>query len=155
MKLLAWLLLLLASQAQATPVALDDHQLAAVDGRDGVVVSVHLELATAGLESPGGGAQLVAGFQVHGQTTYAVVQGLGGVIDLFSITLDVRNRADGSGSYLDIGLPGFIAFKQFGFRALGAQTDPNAVVTPATSYGQVLLNGTAAATGHIYLWAAQ
>jgi hypothetical protein len=155
MKLLAWLLLMFMWPAHATPVALDDGQLAAVDGRDGVVVSVHLEVATAGLENPGGGAQLIAGFQVNGQTTYAVVQGLGGVIDLFSITLDIRNRSDGGGSYLDVGLPGYIGIAHFGFRALGAQTDPQAPVTAATSYGQVLLNGTAAATGHIYLWAAQ
>jgi hypothetical protein len=153
--LAALLLGLAALRCAAAPVALDDAQLASVDGRDGVVLAVHLELDSALLNGGvGSGTSLVAGFQVNGVTTYAVVSGLGGIVDLFSITLDVRNRTDGgAGSYLDIGLPGFVGFTQFGFRALAAQTDPQAPITAANSYGQVLLNGTATMTGHVYLWA--
>ncbi|HJV97323.1 MAG TPA: hypothetical protein VJ608_14860, partial [Albitalea sp.] len=129
--------------ASAAPVALSDDELAGVSGRDGVTLAVHLELDTT----------LTAGFMVGGTKTYAVVQGLGGVLDLFTITLDVRSRPDG-GDYIDIGLPGFIGAKQFGFKALGAQTDPSAPVAPSANYGALMLNGTGAMTGHVFLWGA-
>jgi hypothetical protein len=150
----ALLLGLAALRCGAAPVPLDDAQLAAVDGRDGVTLGVHLELDSALLHgATGPSTQLVAGFQVDGVTTYAVVSGLGGVLDLFAVTLDVRNRTDGGGSYLDIGLPSYVGATQFGFRALAAQTDPQAPITASNSYGQVLLNGNATMTGHVYLWA--
>jgi hypothetical protein len=132
---------LFAAQAFAAPVALSDEELSSVSGGDGISLAVHLELNT----------DLLAGFNVNGTKTYAVLQGLGGVADLFTFTVDLKSRADGP-DYIDIGLPGFIGFRQFGFRALGAQTDPNALVTPATSYGAIQLDGTASVTGHVYLW---
>jgi hypothetical protein len=132
-----------ASLAIAAPIALSDDELATVTGRDGVSLAVHLELDTT----------LSAGFMVGGTKTYAVVQGLGGVLDLFTVTLDVRSRADGA-DYLDIGLPGFIGARQFGFKALGAQSDSTAPIAPSASYGQLMLNGTASMTGHVYLWGA-
>ena len=81
-----------------------------------------------------------------------MVQNLAGVMDLIAVTVNVRSRADGS-DYIDIGLPSFVGFKQFGFRALAAQTDPTAPIPPSASYGQLLLNGTATMTGHVFLWA--
>lgn len=151
---LAPLMLLAALQtALAQPVPLSDDELAAVQGRDGIGLAVHLELNSGLLLGQPTDSRLVAGFNVNGQTTYAVVHNLGGVMDLIALTFDVRHRDDGGGDYVDIGLPAFVGFKQFGFRALAAQTDPTAPVTPATSYGQVLLNGTATTTGHVYIWA--
>lgn len=158
MKPLAALVLLIAllatswkAQAAATPM--DDEELSNVTGQDGVSIVVHLELSSFLLNGGTGGASLVAGFKVNGVTTYAVLQDLGGVVDMFGINLDIRQRPDASGTYLDLGLPNYVAFNHFGFRALGAQQDPSVPVTPQTSYGQVLLNGSATTTGHVYIWA--
>jgi hypothetical protein len=142
-----------ATSAFAAPVALSDEELSKVEGRDGIGIAVHLELNSALLNGQQTDSRLLAGFKVDGTTTYAVVQNLAGVVDLVALTLNVRQRADGGGDYVDIGLPGFVGFKQFGFRALAAQTDPNAPIPPSASYGQLLLNGTGTMTGHVYLWA--
>ncbi len=139
--------------ATAAPVALSDDELADVSGQDGVGLAVHLELNSALLAGAPVDSRLTAGFKVDGTTTYAVVQNLGGVMDLIGITLNVRSRPDGGGDYIDMGLPSFVGFKQFGFRALAAQTDPSAAIPASTSYGQLLLNGTATMTGHVFIWA--
>ncbi|HEX6707669.1 MAG TPA: hypothetical protein VF169_23130 [Albitalea sp.] len=129
-----------------------DEELARIDGRDGVGLAVHLELNSALLDGRPTDSRLTAGFNVNGTTTYAVVQNLAGVMDMIAVTLNVRSRPDG-GDYIDVGLPSFVGFRQFGFRALAAQTDPLAPIAPSASYGQLLLNGTGAMTGHVYLWA--
>jgi hypothetical protein len=156
MKRLASLFLALsAGTAIAAPVALSDEDLAGISGQDGIGLAVHLELNSSLLAGVPGNSRLTLGFKVDGTTTYAVLDQLGGVVDLFALTLDVRRRSDGGGDYVDIGLPGFVGFKQFGFRALAAQTDPNAPVAPSASYGQLLLNGTGSMTGRVYLWGQQ
>ena len=127
----------------AAPVALSDDELSSVSGRDGISLAVHLELDST----------LTAGFKVGGVTTYAVAQGLGGTLDLFTITLSVHSRPGGA-DYIDIGLPGFVGANQFGIKALGVQADPNAPVLQSASYGQLMLNGTASMTGHVLLWGA-
>ena len=151
-RLLAWLIFSGALHAVAAPVPLTDDELANVSGRDGVGLAVHLELNSALLSGAATDSRLTAGFKVDGTTTYAVVQNLAGVMDLIAVTVNVRSRADGS-DYIDIGLPSFVGFKQFCFRALAAQTDPTAPIPPSASYGQLLLNGTATMTGHVFLWA--
>jgi hypothetical protein len=140
-------------RVNAAPVALNDDELAKVSGQDGVSLGVHLELNSALLSGTPTDSRITAGFNVDGTKTYAVIQNLAGVMDLIAVTLAIRQRPDGGGDYVDIGLPGFVGFKQFGFRALAAQTDPTAPIAPAASYGQILLNGTGSMTGHIYLWA--
>lgn len=75
-------------------------------------------------------------------------------MDLVGLSIDVAARAGTSGSsYIDIGLPGFIAVNQFGFRAFGVQTDPQGSVQPEQNYGGLLLHGTATQTGHFLMWA--
>ncbi|CAG1018447.1 hypothetical protein BURC_03227 [Burkholderiaceae bacterium] len=156
MKRLAALLLAFSTAAAAgAPVALSDDELAGVSGQDGIGIAVHLELNSSVLDGVPSDSRLTLGFKVDGVTTYAVLHNLAGVVDLFALSLDVRSRADGGGDYVDIGLPGFIAFREFGFRALAAQTDPHAPIAPSASYGQLLLNGTGAMTGHVYLWGHQ
>jgi len=149
----ALLALAACTLAQAAPVALNDDEMSKVSGQDGVSLGVHLELNSALLNGAATDSRITAGFNVDGTKTYAVIQNLAGVMDLIAVTLAIRQRPDGGGDYVDIGLPGFVGFKQFGFRALAAQTDPTAPITPAQSYGQILLNGTGSMTGHIYLWA--
>src|SRR3954465_1661863 len=141
-----------AASAKAAPVALNDEEMSKVTGQDGVSLAVHLELNSALLNGTPTDSRLTAGFNVDGVRTYAVVQNLAGVMDLIAVTLSIRSRPDGS-DYVDIGLPQFVGFKQFGFRALAAQTDPAAPIPASASYGQILLNGTGTMTGHIYLWA--
>jgi hypothetical protein len=152
----AWLLGCIAlsgASALAAPAPLSDDELADVEGRDGVSLAVHLELNSALLDGAAIDSRLLAGFGVDGTTTYAIVHNLAGVMDLVALTFDVRSRPDGGGDVLDIGLPSFVGFRQFGFRALAASTDPNVPVTPANSYGSLLLHGTASMTGHVVLWA--
>jgi hypothetical protein len=109
------------------PEPLDDKAMAEVTGQDGIGFAVHLEM-----------------------TTYAVMLNVGGIIDMYAMTLNLRTRPDG-GDYIDIGLPFFLGVSQFGFRALGAQTDPTAPIT--NNYGSLLLDGHAAMKGHVYMWA--
>ncbi len=149
----AFITLTAATQVHAAPVALNDDEMSKVSGQDGVSLGVHLELNSALLNGTPTDSRITAGFNVDGTKTYAVIQNLAGVMDLIAVTLAIRQRPDGGGDYVDIGLPGFVGFKQFGFRALAAQTDPTAPIAPSASYGQILLNGTGSMTGHIYLWA--
>lgn len=140
--LLAGLALCLGAVAtRAEPVAMDDEALSQVDGGDGISVAVHLQLDTT----------LAARFTVDGVPTYLMLHGLGGTLDLFTLTLDVRQRPDGA-DFIDIGLPSFLGASGFGFKALTVQTDPTLPPMPAASYGALSLDGTATVTGHIYLW---
>lgn len=151
---IAALLAVAGTQAHAAPKALSDDELSGVSGQDGVSIGVHLELNAGLLDGQPTDSRIVAGFSVNGTKTYAVIHNLAGVMTLLAVTLDVRHSTELGSDYLDIGLPQFIAFKQFGFRALTAQTDPTAPIAPTASYGQVLLNGTATMTGNVYIWAA-
>jgi hypothetical protein len=154
-RLVAFALLCACLRATAAPVELSDDELAKVEGQEGVSLVIHLELNSSLLEGSTDVSRLVAGFNVNGTRTYAVMKDLGGVADLFGVTLDVHARPDlPGGSYVDLGLPVWVGFRDFGFRALAATTDPNATITPANSYGQLLLNGSASVTGHVYIWAA-
>jgi hypothetical protein len=147
---LGLLLSLLGAGARAETRALDETEMAEVHGGDGVGFAVHLEMNSSLLDGAILDSRLTAGFTVDGLTTYAVALNVGGIIDMFALTLDLRTRPDG-GDYLDLGLPSFVGITQFGIRALAAQTDPKAAIT--NSYGQFMLNGHFAMTGHLYMWA--
>jgi hypothetical protein len=134
----------------AEPLPLDDSSMAEVSGQDGIGFAVHLEMNSAAISAQDLTSRLMAGFHVDGQTTYAIAWNVGGVIDMFAMTMNLRTRADGS-DYMDIGLPFFVGVSQFGFRAFSVQTDPSAAIS--RNYGQLLLNGHAAMQGHLYLWA--
>jgi hypothetical protein len=95
-------------------------------------------------------AFVAAGFKNGDTTTYAIVQGFGGELQLFAITIDAVARA-GASDYLAIGMPGYLHAKDFGARAIGVQTDANVPLT--SSLGSLLLNGTASMTGQLNLWA--
>lgn len=139
-----------AAVLHAEPRALDEVELAAVSGQDGIGFAVHLEINSAAIYGLDINSRLTAGFNVDGLTTYLVALNPGGIVDLFAMSLSLRTRPDG-GDYVDLSLPTFIGVKDFGVRALSAQTDPRAPIT--NSYGQFLLNGHASMQGHLYLWA--
>lgn len=147
---LAWLLAAVWP-ARAAPLPLSDADLADVHGA-GVAIAVHLAWNASLLNGQPLRPNLVAGFQQDSVSTYLALHGLGGVMDMQALTLDLRRRPNGAGDVLDIGLPQFAGFEQFGFRALAVQADPNGAAG-AGNYGGLLLNGTLGMTGHVYLWA--
>jgi hypothetical protein len=134
--------------AFAGPVPLDDDEMRAVAGQ-GVAIAVHLELNSGLLRGQAMDSRFTAGFDVNGTTTYAIAQNFGGVLDMLSITLDPSENASGQ-DYLAIGMPGLLGTQQFGVRAIGVQTDPNAAL--AASFGSLLLNGAATMTGQLNVW---
>lgn len=137
----------------AAPLPLDNEALSEVVGRDGIGLLVHLEVNTSDPGDVSAGARFTRSFAVHGTTTYVTAQGWRGALDLVGVSVDVGARPDGGGSYIDIGLPGTVVARQFGFRTSGVQTDPQATVAPQQSLGGVLLHGSATQSGHFFLWA--
>lgn len=140
------LLLVVAGAAQAAPEPLSDAELAAVHGREGLVLAVHLVMTA---------KSLVDVTTVSGVRTYLTAHDFGGTVDLVGLTLDRRRRTDGGTDYLDLGMPPTLRFVQFGFGALTAQTDPfDPLAAPpaASNYGQVRLDGSASMTGHFLFW---
>lgn len=135
----------LGGAALAEPKAMDNSELSDVVGGDGVSIIADLNINA---------SQVSHSFNVDGVTTYAVMKDVGGGMFVGGVTVDVRNKPDASGdTYIDIGLPGFVAFKKFGFAASGVQTDPQAAILPSQNLGGVQLNGTGAMTGHFLMWA--
>jgi hypothetical protein len=137
-----------AAGARAEKQALSDAELRDVSGK-GVAILVHLELNSGLLTGQTIDSRLSAGFTVNSVTTYAIAQNLGGILDMFAITLDPVARSNGP-DYLAIGMPTYFAAQEFGVRALAVQTDASAPVT--SSLGSLLLNGVASMTGQLNVW---
>jgi hypothetical protein len=136
------------ASARAEKQPLSDAELRDVSGK-GVAILVHLELNSGLLTGQPIDSRISAGFTVESVTTYAIAQNLGGVLDMFAITLDPVARSGGS-DYLAIGMPTYFAAQEFGVRALAVQTDAAAPVT--SSLGSLLLNGVASMTGQLNVW---
>ncbi|RZI40468.1 hypothetical protein EGT07_22770 [Herbaspirillum sp. HC18] len=129
---------------------LDDAELSAVSGADGVGFAMHLSLNDPSLHGSAGENRISMGFTVDGKTTHLVTRNLHGSIDMFALTLDVEKKPDG-GSYLAIGLPGHLKYNDFGIDSFSAQPDPAAPVTE--SLGRWNINGTVSMTGQLRVWA--
>ena len=134
--------------ARADKVELSDDELSGVAGK-GVAILVDLQINAGLLTGQNIDARISAGFTVDGTTTYAIAQNFGGILDMFAVTLDPSINAAGL-NYLAIGMPYYIAAKDFGVRALAVQTDPTGPIT--SSLGAVLLNGSANMTGQLNVW---
>jgi hypothetical protein len=143
----------LPALACAEPLPMDDDALREVTGA-GVGIAVHLELNSSVLTGANVDNRITLGFDNNGLKTYAVLQNFAGIVDFYTITLNMRQRTAGDpgSDYFDIQLPLFVGFKEFGVRNLAVTTDPNAPITPANSYGSVLINGAMNMQGHFYLW---
>lgn len=140
--------------AVAEPVPLDNQDLSEVVGREGISLYLHLEVNTSDTAMPFIGARFTRSFNVNGTTTYVSAQGLRGTLDLVGIAVDVSaHPGQPGGSYMDIGLPGLVAANQFGFRAFGVQTDPQAMVQPDQILGGLILHGVGTQTGRFLVWA--
>ncbi|MFL6700412.1 MAG: hypothetical protein ACJ8GJ_24850 [Vitreoscilla sp.] len=142
-------LALAASCAVAEKKPLDDDQLRSVSAK-GIAIAVNLQLNTSAIAGNSPPSNISAGFLAGGTTTYAIVQNFGGGLQLFSITIDPSVKPDGNG-YLAIGMPSYLNAQDFGIHAIGLQTDANAPLTG--SLGALTLNGTAAMTGQLNVWA--
>ena len=134
--------------ARADKVALSDDEMSSVAGK-GVAILVDLQINAGLLTGQNIDARISAGFTVDGATTYAIAQNFGGILDMFAITLDPSIDAAGL-NYLAIGMPYYLAAKDFGVRALAVQTDAGGPIT--SSLGGVLLNGSANMTGQLNVW---
>lgn len=146
------LLLLAAGTALAAPRPLDDAELAAVDG-GGIGFSVSLALNAGLLDGQAPKPNLAAGFRDGAATTYLVLHGLGGRMDLHGLTLNVRERADGGGDAVVLGLPIWGAFEQFGVRGLAVQDDATTTLAPSMSLGGAWLQGNFTMQGRLLMWA--
>lgn len=136
--------LVVCNSAMATPQPMDAEELAKVSGSDGVSISMDLNVNM---------SQVSRSFNVDGVTTHAVLNDVGGSMLALGITVDVKQRPDvANGSYIDVGMPGYLSFAKFGFKSSGVQTDLNTTL-PANNLGGVQLNGTGAMTGHFLIWA--
>lgn len=133
------------TQALALPQALDNSELSEVVGGDGVSIIADIKVNASRVSHT---------FKDAGKTTAIVMDDVGGGLFVGGLTVDVRKKPDTSGdTYIDIGMPGFVAFKKLGFRASAVQTDPQAAIAPNQNLGGVQLNGNGAMTGHFLMWA--
>lgn len=150
MKRLLPLLMLAAACAVQAAEELGDDALAAVSGRDGVNIALHLALNDPAAPNPVTDSRLTYGFQVDGKTTYMVVKNLRGTIDVFGLALTVHKKPDGS-DYTALTLPEYVKFGNFGYESFSVQADPLGPVTD--SLGRVNVNGTLSMQGQVRLWA--
>ena len=132
-----------AAPSAGAPEQLSDDELAVIAGRDGISVAVHLKLDTS----------VLMGFADGQQTSYLALQGVGGEADAWSLRASLEQLPGDSGSYLSIGLPRFVGFRNFGVGSAGVVANPTAMVPANSSLGQLQLNGSGAMTGNLLLWA--
>lgn len=144
--LLLYAACLLPLSAQAAN-ALSDEELGGVTGRGGIVLNAHLELNTRAASEN----RISLGFQVAGSTSYLLLHNLSGTLDLLGLTLQAVAGPAEVGDVIQLTLPSFLGFKDFGIKAIGVQNDPLAPI--AASLGQIQLNGSVQMQGQVLLWA--
>jgi hypothetical protein len=137
---------LLPLPAQAAN-ALSDEELGGVTGRGGIVLNAHLELNTGATSEN----RVSLGFQVGGNTSYLLLHKLSGTLDLLGLTLQAVAGPAEIGDVIQLTLPTFLGFKDFGVKAIAVQNDPLAPI--AASLGQIQLNGSVQMQGQVLLWA--
>ncbi|MCV2353255.1 hypothetical protein LNV09_03670 [Paucibacter sp. B2R-40] len=126
---------------------LSDEELGGVSGRGGIVLNAHLELNTGATSEN----RVSLGFQVGGNTSYLLLHKLSGTLDLLGLTLQAVAGPAEIGDVIQLTLPTFVGFKDFGVKAIAVQSDPLAPI--AASLGQIQLNGTVQMQGQVLLWA--
>ena len=148
--LAAVLALLCCAHATAAPLqALDDRELAQVTGRDGLDFAAHIVINNPNLVGAVADSRLSIGFNGGGQDSYIVIKNLRGTVDMFSVGLSAQKMPSGSDA-IQIDLPGYVNYTNFGFESLSAQSDPTAPVT--NSLGSLNINGTLSLQGSIRIW---
>lgn len=127
--------------------ALSDEELGGVAGRGGIVLNAHLELNIRAASEN----RISLGFQVGGSTSYLLLHNLSGTLDLLGLTVQAVAGPAEVGDVIQLTLPSFLGFKDFGIKAIGVQSDPLAPI--AASLGQIQLNGSVQMQGQVLLWA--
>lgn len=150
-RLLAGCLYLACSQvALAEPTRLDDGELAAVRGGDGVSFALNLELNKVKAGAAPADSRLWIAQEVDGRTTYTVLKNVSGRIQMFALNISAQSAPDGT-SYIAFALPTYVRFTEVGFESLSVQADPRAPVTD--SLGKFTLNGALSMQGQLRMWA--
>ncbi|MCV2351011.1 hypothetical protein [Paucibacter sp. Y2R2-4] len=126
--------------------ALSDEELGGISGQAGIVLNAHLELNT----GPQSENRISLGFKVGATTTYLLLNNLSGTLDLLGLTVQAVTGPAEVGDVIQLTLPSFLGFKDFGVKALGVQTDPLAPLS--NSLGQIQLNGSLQMQGQVLLW---
>lgn len=98
-------------------------------------------------------------FTQGGVNTHWVMHGFGGAMDMWGLKIDARKGPADVGDYVEVTMPAYIGFKDFGVQAMSAQTQAEKLTdgfsAPKTSYGQWYWNGSATMTGSMYIWPAK
>jgi len=143
-----------ASACAAAPLPplrpLDDGELSAVVGGDGLNFAAHIVLNDPTLVGAVTDSRLSIGFKGNGQSSFIVLKNVRGTVDMFSVSLSTVQMPDGSEA-VAIGLPGYVKYSNFGFESLSVQSDPLAPVT--SSMGSLNINGTLSIQGQVRMWA--
>lgn len=138
------------SQAAVEEVA--DEDLSLVSAADGVTINFILQWNPNRTEVDLASSVSI-GFYEKSQWTYWVMHGFGGVMEFWGLKIDARKGPADVGDYVEITMPAYVGFENFGVQAMSVQNDPK--VAPTTSYGQWYLNGSATVTGSVYIWPAK
>lgn len=145
-----------AGSAMADPgKTLDDTELGAITGQNGISFATNVALNQVYQGSSTTQSRLALGFTgTDGKTNYLVFKRPHGVLGIYGLTLDVKNRTDGGGSYCEIGLPSTLSFNDVGFDSLNAQTTSAVQQTPFNqTLGSLSINGRLSMTGQLRVWA--
>lgn len=145
--------------AQAAVEELADEVLSEVSASDGVTINFSLQWNPNRTE-----VDLASSFSLtfteHGVNTHWVMHGFGGAMDMWGLKIDARKGPADVGDYVEVTMPAYIGFKDFGVQAMAVQTqaekaNEGAFAAPKASYGQWYWNGSATVTGSMYIWPAK
>lgn len=149
-----------------------DTDLSDVSGADGVSINASL-VWNSNRTQYELSSKVIIGFEKFDEDgenktlTFLTFGGFGGVMDIFGLRIDSVKGPAAIGDYVDITLPRYIGFEDFGFQSMSVQSvrrdkdfDSKQFQTsdlgrPQSSYGQWLYNGSAVMTGHVYIWPAK
>lgn len=148
-----------------------DSDLSDVSGADGITVNASLVWNTNRTQYELSSKVLI-GFERFNDDstktlTYLTFGGFGGGMEIVGLKIDSVKGPAEIGDYVDITLPRYIGFDDFGFQSMSVRSvtvsqttdtktfDTNTLPAPTSNYGQWLYNGSAVVTGHVYIWPAK
>lgn len=131
-----------------------DEDLSLVSAADGVTINFILQWNPNRTEIDLSSSVSIGFYEkARDLNTYWVMHGFGGVMEFWGLKIDARKGPADVGDYVEITMPSYVGFENFGVQAMSVQNDPK--VAPTTSYGQWYLNGSATVTGSVYIWPAK
>ena len=142
------------SHAYGAVEELADEDLSTVSGGEGITINFILQWNPNRTEIDLS-SKVSIGFydKTADQKTFWIMNGFGGVIEFWGLKIDARTGPADVGDYVELTMPAYVGFENFGAQAVSVQT--NDKIAPTTSYGQWYLNGSATVTGSVYIWPAK